>query len=738
MPGISVRFTKLGLSLGLSAGLVLIGTMSWLTWSGFDNAHKARAWVRHTYDVQIAIDRLALAVRDAETGERGFLLTGDAGHLAPYKKARATLTPLQGELRQLTVDDPQQQRQLDQLSPLIQEKMERLAQAIGLRQDVGLQAALRVATGDGGGGDLMTAIEDRLTALSATEKALLENRTVAASVAERTTKTMAIGMGALALALLACAGALLGHARRRLSRMLDDQRALAGQLRTALDSISQGVGVFDAEWRLERWNECLPVLLELPPKLMRVGTDYAEIAQHLAVTTMNGDPFLETQDQLRHGRAGRAANEPVVYERTRALDRLTFELRRTALPSGKGFVLTITDMTARARSESVLRDAQRMQAVGQLTGGIAHDFNNLLLIIIGNLELIMSRMGAEPEVRQRLERAMWGAKRGAALTAQLLAFARKQPLSPQAVDISAILPEVTGLLRRTLGDHIEVCVVDSAGLWTAMADAAQLESAILNLALNARDAMPGGGRLTIEVANKVLDEDYAASHSEVLPGDYVMLAVSDTGTGMTPHVLARAFEPFFTTKDQGQGQGTGLGLSMVFGFVKQSGGHVKIYSEPGEGTTVRIYLPRAIGVAKAANQRQGAPVSLPRGSATILVVDDAPGVREIATAILRDLGYRVFEAVDGESALRLVSAPGTGAIDLALVDVVLPGGMRGNEVAARIAEYMPDIRTIFMSGYTENSIVHHGRLDDGVTLIAKPFQREQLARKVAEALGPNT
>jgi CheY-like chemotaxis protein len=268
-----------------------------------------------------------------------------------------------------------------------------------------------------------------------------------------------------------------------------------------------------------------------------------------------------------------------------------------------------------------------------------------------------------------------------------------------------------------------------------MADAAQLESALLNLALNARDAMPGGGRLTIELGNRVLDDQYCRQHIEVTPGDYAMLAVSDTGHGMTPDVLARVFEPFFTTKPDGKG--TGLGLAMVFGFVKQSGGHVNIYSEPGEGTTVRIYLPRAINATVVGSQRAGSPVDLPRGSATVLVVEDEAAVREIACAILGDLGYHVLEAPDGEEGLRVFGAHASD-VEMLLTDVVLPGKVRGRELAERITEMRPEVKVLFMSGYTENSIVHHGRLDDGVQLLGKPFKREQLARKVAEVLGTLT
>lgn len=389
------------------------------------------------------------------------------------------------------------------------------------------------------------------------------------------------------------------------------------------------------------------------------------------------------------------------------------------------------DVTDRRELEQRLAQAQKLEAVGQLTGGIAHDFNNLLTVVLGNLEFLRSRLEAGSPLLTRLDRAEWATRRGATLTAQLLAFARKQPLAPQPLDLSRVLTGLMPLLQRTLDAAIELRFVDAAGLWPAMADESQLENAVLNLALNARDAMPEGGRLTIELANKVLDDEYARAHAEVTPGDYVMLAVSDTGTGMPPAVAARAFEPFFTTKPVGKG--TGLGLAMVFGFLKQSGGHAKIYSEPGEGTTIRLYLPRAIGAAPAGLARTEAPAELPRGSATVLLVEDEAPVREITAAMLRDLGYRVLEAADGEQALRVFGASPL-AIELLLLDVVLPGRLRGRDVAERILALRPGLPVLYMSGYTENAIVHQGRLDDGVHLIGKPFDRERLARKVAQLL----
>jgi signal transduction histidine kinase/CheY-like chemotaxis protein len=517
---------------------------------------------------------------------------------------------------------------------------------------------------------------------------------------------------------------MLNKAWSRSYRIEAEQRSLALRLRTSLDSLSQGIGVFSADRTLVHWNHCFQVLLDVPRAMMREGTPYAALIEQVADVGI----ALESEDQLRHGR--RMQGEAVAYEVSRS-DHHQLELRRTTMPDG-GFVLTISDMTKRAQAEGVLREAQRMQAIGQLTGGIAHDFNNLLTVILGNLEHVRGKLGHDPGLQTRIDRGMWAAQRGATLTSQLLAFARKQPLAPAPIDLGATMPDLVPLLRRTLGEHIDVRYVETAGLWPAMADAAQLESALLNLALNARDAMPGGGRLTIELANRVLDEDYARAHAEVQAGDYSMLAVSDTGHGMSPDVIKRAFEPFFTTKLDGKG--TGLGLAMVFGFVKQSGGHVKIYSEPGEGTTVRLYLPRAAGVSIQAAQRVGAPIDLPRGSATILVVEDEPAVREIAVAILAELGYRVLEASDGEEALRVFGA-NAATIDMLLTDVVLPGRVRGREVSERITAMRPEVKTLYMSGYTENSIVHQGRLDDGVRFIGKPFKREQLARKVAEVLG---
>ena len=701
--------------------LVLVGGVSW---DRFTATQAALNMSQHSSDVLTIIRDLHLEILSSETGQRGYLLTGDDKYLRPYDTAITRIGFLQGELQRLTADSPREQARLRELGPALQHKLEELAQTVQLRRSVGFEAALEIVRTDLGL-HLMTDIDAILDAMTSDESALLHERmAVADSRSVVVQWVVALGAAVAILALL-WAAKLLNQAWSRSYRAESEQRTLALRLRASLDSLSQGVAVFSADWHLTNWNECFQTLLALPKGMLHAGTPYVSFHTQVIVADQ---PLLESESQIRHGR--QIAGQPVTYEGVNVAGH-HLEIRRTTMPAG-GFVLTVTDMTKRAQAEGVLREAQKMQAIGQLTGGIAHDFNNLLTVILGNLEFIRSKMADQTALTTRIDRATWAAQRGATLTGQLLAFARKQPLAPKPIDLTATLPDLVPLLQRTLGEHIDVRFVEAAGLWPAMADAAQLESAVLNLALNARDAMPGGGRLMIEMSNRVIDEDYARRHAEVAPGDYVMIAVSDTGHGMTPEVAARVFEPFYTTKPDGKG--TGLGLAMVFGFIKQSGGHVKIYSEPNEGTTVRLYLPRAVRGVAADVQRLSSPLDLPRGSATILVVEDEPAVREIAVAILRDLGYRVFEAGDGEEGQRVFGLH-AGSIDLLLTDVVLPGAIRGRELAERITAMRPEIRVLFMSGYTENSIVHHGRLDEGVHLIGKPFKREQMARKVADILG---
>ena len=389
-----------------------------------------------------------------------------------------------------------------------------------------------------------------------------------------------------------------------------------------------------------------------------------------------------------------------------------------------------TEMNRRQMAEGALRQAQRLDAIGQLTGGVAHDFNNLLTIIIGNLESAQRQAAtltdaAKDRLGSSISRAMQGAQRAATLTRRLLAFSRQQPLNPKSLNLNKLLVGLPELLRGGLGESVLVEVVGAAGLWPVEADATELETAILNLTVNARDAMPDGGKITIEAANTYLDEQYCRQHPDVRPGQYVQISVSDTGSGMSADVLSRAFEPFFTTKDAGQG--TGLGLSQVYGFVKQSGGHVNIYSEVGDGTTVRIYLPRrAAGVPD-----EDVPAPSIEGNSSgecVLLVEDDDDVRDYLTQTLRGSGFKVIAAANGEKALEAMDSH-TEKIDLLLTDVVMPG-MNGRKVAEAGLARRPDMKVLFMTGYSRNAIVHHGRLDPGVELVQKPVTGEHLATKI--------
>jgi PAS domain S-box-containing protein len=386
-----------------------------------------------------------------------------------------------------------------------------------------------------------------------------------------------------------------------------------------------------------------------------------------------------------------------------------------------------------ADTQERLRQAQKMETVGQLTGGVAHDFNNLLQVVTGNLETLQRHLDAEqqPRLRRAAENAMTGARRAATLTQRLLAFARRQPLNPRPLDPNKMVSGMSELLHRTLGETIAVETVLSPGAWRIEADGNGLENAILNLAVNARDAMPEGGKLTIETANTHIDAEYARRNVEVMPGQYVMFSVSDTGHGMTHEVAEKAFEPFYTTKEVGRG--TGLGLSMVYGFVKQSGGHVKIYSEVGQGTTVRLYFPRLAKEVTVEDDEPQAYAPEADNCETILVCEDDDDVRAYSVETLRELGYRVLEAHDGPSALRLLQRQ-EGRVDLLFTDVVLPAGMTGAEVARQAREIQPGLPILFTTGYARNAIVHHGRLDAGVELITKPFSFADLAARIRDTL----
>jgi signal transduction histidine kinase/ActR/RegA family two-component response regulator len=542
---------------------------------------------------------------------------------------------------------------------------------------------------------------------------------------------------ALQLAVLALlAGWLIRErqARRRrdadLILIAERDRAQASKMAAILKGMPDGILVVDGDLRLVEWNEHFPEFAGVPSGMLRVGLDMSDILRAQAAAGEFGPADVEAEVERRMDLL-RSGGSIGVIERARPNGK-TLELRRNLLPEG-GFVTLYTDISARRQAETQLRQAQKMEAVGHLTGGVAHDFNNLLMVILGNLELAVQALGTSNLVRaqRKVEVAQGGAQRAAALTQRLLAFSRRQNLNPQPVDANKILSSMSELLRHSIGGSIELETVLAGDLWEAVVDPNQLENALLNLAINARDAMPDGGKVTVETANTFLDAAYAASNDEVKAGQYVMVAVSDGGTGMTPDQAARAFEPFFTTK--GIGKGSGLGLSQVFGFIKQSSGHVKIYSEPGTGTTVKLYLPRLIRDDEAATETVVEAASVPRARTgeCILVVEDDQDVLAFSMDALETLGYSVVSAKDAEHALAILG--GRADVTLLFTDVELPGA-NGPELVKEALSQRPGLAVLYTTGYTANAVLHRGILDREVTSLTKPFTVAQMAATVRETI----
>jgi PAS domain S-box-containing protein len=448
-----------------------------------------------------------------------------------------------------------------------------------------------------------------------------------------------------------------------------------------------------------------------------------------AVDFLHPDDLENTRAEMRLARRGRLMRNfetRYVHKDGRAVT-----LAWTGVWSEKDqrHYFTGRDMTERIAAEEQLRHAQKMEAIGQLTGGLAHDFNNLLLVVIGNLGLLREMRGEDAEVDELAREAYDAARRGADLTRSLLAFARRQPLQPRRSDINALVSEITVLLRRTLGEQVEMSLELAPDVWPVVVDPVQLEAALANLATNARDAMPKGGRLSVVTANRRLDEDYASHHADVTPGDYAMLEVSDTGTGMPPDVLTRVFEPFFTTK--GPGAGTGLGLAMVFGFMKQSGGHVNVYSEVGVGTTFRLYLPRARGAADVAQESTAAAAPRGRGQRVLVVEDDA-ALRRLVLRQLDQLGYGAEAAENAAAALKLFEE--AGPFDLLFTDVVMAGKVDGFELAQIVLDRWPGTKIVMTSGFPDRAVDGRERLAANPRILSKPYVREDLARALRQAL----
>lgn len=602
-------------AIALAGGFLLLLLSALTSITSFERRVAHAANVRQSMEVKVRVADMLSLIQDAETGQRGYLLTGDPAYLAPFDTGIREAPKAIDALLVITRDNPSQQAKLRELDALVSEKFAELSRTVELRKQNRGPDALR-------------------------------------SVRSNTGKAT-----------------------------MDRIRDIVGQIRSE-ERILLGIRQADADQSAQETRTNIIVLTSL-------------------ITLLAGLAFF----------IGR-----------RAYDHLQETNKKLVEESAR-----------REAAETETRHIQKMEVLGQLTGGIAHDFNNVLAVIVGGIDLARRRLDkGDTNVSRFLDSALEGAQHASALTNRLLAYSRRQPLQPQTLDMNRLVSGMSEVLRRSLGERIEVETVLAGGLWRVLADPSQLESVLLNLAVNARDAMPEGGKLTVETANCHLDSNYAREHRDVTEGQYTMLAITDTGTGMAPDVLARAFDPFFTTKEVGKG--TGLGLSQVFGFVKQSGGHVKIYSEPGSGTTVKIYLPRTheAGVEEKERADQAA---LPGGATNeiILVVEDDDRVRVVSVAALRELGYTVIHASNGEAALELLSDENR-KVSLLFTDIVMPG-MTGRVLADTAVQLRPDLKVLYTTGYTKNAVVHNGVVDAGARLLVKPYSLEQLATKVREAIG---
>jgi len=694
---------------GVLPGILLIAAFIYLA-MGSDRLEDRRVLIRQNNAVLATANEIRDAIQDAERGQRGFLLTEDSQYLGPYDDGVARIPGLIAKLQSLTADEPEQQKRILALQQSLTTKLDELGRAVELERALNRQAAMDLVRTNIGEA-AMTRIMADLNAITDAEQIVREARRQRIFATERSFTTISVAGGIVAMLAIAWSAFALYRSYRR-------SQAAQAALQATLDSVREGVSAFDPGHRLIAWNQTFATVAGISTDRLEPGRALADIAELQAGGTVGDD--IQALD-----RRARLAGKPLLVEHARP-DGTIVELFHNPSADG-GFVTTYSDVTERHRAEALQRQAQKMESLGQMTGGIAHDFNNLLTVIVGNLELLKGRIGDDQRARRHVDMALMGADRGAKLTHQLLAFARRQPLEPRAANLAQLLPDLTDMLRRTLGELIEIETVGLPGLWNVAIDPHQFETAVLNLAINARDAMPEGGKLTLELANVRLDEAYAALHDEVQAGQYVVFGVTDTGTGMGPDVAARAFDPFFSTKGDG---GTGLGLSMVYGFVKQSGGHVKIYSEPGHGTTVKLYLPRSVeGIAATYDRPSGEDIT---GTETILLVEDEEPVRATVAALVGGLGYRVLEAADGVSALTILESE--ERIDLLFTDVIMPGPVSSRVLADKAKELRPSLKILFTSGYTENTIVHNGRLDPGVQLISKPYGRDQLAQKLRSVL----
>ena len=658
---------------------------------------------------------LLVALQEAEVGQSGYLLTGRPEYLSPYWTAAAHMRADLAQLDAAAEREAWLQSEIRTLRKLAERKVSELERSIAAADTTGIEAARGAVIS----GDSQATMQSARVVIGRIKARAAMDRDSRAAEAQRSERSLFLTIMLTAVAgvfLLGTASLGLLVGRNRLLRAQATVRDQSARWQGTVENLQDGVAVFDSADRLVLCNARMLPVAGLPPALAQPGTPFARFVDE----TAHWDPPALVAGPLPA--AGLAAE---IRSSGRVL-----EVSRNAMPGG-GHMLSVGDATQRVQTEAIARQSQKMEVLGQLTGGVAHDFNNLLQIVSANLELVGKWMPDDPGLRARLDGAMEGVQRGAQLTRHLLAFARRQPLAPAPLDAARLLSGLDDMLRRALGSAVVLQMVIAEGLWALRADAQQLENALLNLAINARDAMTGqarAARLTIEAQNAGLDDGDAARNADVSPGQYVVIAMTDTGRGMTPEQLIRAIEPFYTTKPEGQG--TGLGLSMVHNFAKQSGGHLKLYSEVGHGTTARLYIPRA----EAAPETPETPSEdAPRADGeTVLLVEDEPAVRASAELALRCLGYQVEEAADADTAMRMIEQ-GLRP-HLLFTDVTMPGALTARTMAKRAQALIPGLAVVFTSGYTENAIVTGSQGDQRVHLVSKPWRTADLARRLRAAL----
>jgi PAS domain S-box-containing protein len=706
-------------TLGLAGGLWF-----WSIQSAIETGH----WIEHTLVIQKELGALLSSVLDEGMEFRELALKPNERSRGRMEVAREASSAHLARIEALTVDNASQQRRLVDLRRTVDGRTAFAGELTAARKDGGVDAA-HALLDSGVSAVRLQAVRAMIEAMNDEEDRLLGERTRREGSQIARAVEFGIAMCGVIVAAIGLGYILIRHAARARRATTEAIRASEERFRTLVDGVSDhALCLLDARGNVASWNAGAERLTqyssaEIVGKHVSTFDPGADRAEGGLVVAAEKGRYAETAPRRR--KDGTMFLADVVISALRNDDGIL-----------RGFAEVMRDLTERKsgeaalkRVEDQLRQAQKLEAIGSLAGGVAHDFNNLLSVILSYADLLIEDLPPDSAARADMGEIKKAGVRATVLTRQLLAFSRQQVLQPQVVDLNEIAAGVEAMLRRLLGEDVELALLTARTVGRVYADPGQVEQVIMNLVINARDAMPVGGKVSIETADIVLDDAYVAAHVGVIPGPYVMLAVTDTGTGMDAATRARIFEPFFTTKDKSKG--TGLGLSTVYGIVQQSGGSIWVYSEPGKGTTFKVYFPRS---ALSADTRQTPLPSATtvRGTETILLVEDEEPVRVIVRTILRRNGYTVLEAENGGEAF-LVSEQHTAAIHLMLTDVVMPR-MSGRQLAERLAPLRPSMRVLYMSGYTQDTISHHGVLDSGIAFLEKPISPDALLRKVREVL----